>query len=414
MLYRPQPMQIRVKSMLPHVFHYFCDAVSLALEDRGQLMSISSATESPTPKYSHYDPITDQYLQCDQCPPGTYIKLDCTMEKNTECAPCPILHYSDQWNCNRECQFCSAVCKELQYVKQECNSTHNRLCECNEGHFLDLEFCLPHKKCPPGFGVEQSGTPESDTVCIQCPDGTFSSEMSSSEGCRSHTNCTKFGLKMAYKGNLEYDTLCQPEESSCEIDVTLCEEALFRFSGDLPDNWLTAIVQRLPTKMVALNQIELIKQKHDSHELAFQLFKLWKDHNQESEIGKHLSQEIQVCEKGVLKHIGRLNATVKQLATLMQSLPGKKIGKDVIENTVVVCTKPKQVLKLLSLWRNKNGGNTIALLKQIKTNRLPKMLRRRVKRLERFLSSSAMHRLYQKLLVEIFGSQTKPAKLDWK
>ncbi|OCT74980.1 hypothetical protein XELAEV_18033969mg [Xenopus laevis] len=376
------------------------------------LLHISLAKGNSVPqKYSHYDPRTSMYLQCDHCPPGTYVKQDCSTEKNTECAPCPSHHYNDRWNSNTECQFCNVVCKELQYVKQQCNSTHNRLYECAAGFYLDLEFCVPHKKCHPGYGVAQEGTPESDTVCRPCPEGTFSDSTSATARCQKHTDCKKLGIKVAYQGDSDHDTLCQPEGSFCEIDITLCQEAFFRF---VPNNWLTAIAQRPPSTMVSSQYIEGVQEKRDPQEHAFHLFKLWKDHNRESESGKHLFQDLQVCEKKVSKHIGRLNVTATQLRTLMKSLPGNKISKRELETTVKICRQPDQVLKLLNLWRNKNGGDTINLLKVIKTNRLQKMLRRTIKKLEQFLNSDEMYRLYQKLLLEIFGSQTQPAKVDFK
>lgn len=108
-------------------------------------------------KYPHYDPGTSRQLLCDQCPPGSYVKQHCTASSPTQCAPCPDQYYAEEWNSNDECQYCSAVCKELQYVKQECTPTQDRLCQCVEGRYLELEFCLKHTECPPGFGVAQPG-----------------------------------------------------------------------------------------------------------------------------------------------------------------------------------------------------------------------------------------------------------------
>ncbi|KAM4704925.1 tumor necrosis factor receptor superfamily member 11B [Rhinophrynus dorsalis] len=359
------------------------------------LVNMSFSSEDYAPKYSHYDPITSLHLLCDQCPPGTYVKQDCTEDENTKCAPCPFHHFTDRWSSNKECYFCSTVCKELQYVKQECNSTHHRVCECMEGHYLELEFCLPHTKCSPGFGVVQLGTPESDTVCERCSKGLFSNEASSTATCQKHTDCKKLGLKVAQKGNAEHDSECQPstEESTpyCEIDITLCEEALFRSTTDLP---ATLLVQRLPGTVITSQQMEWIKQKQDPQEQAFQIFKLWKNQNQD--LVRHLLKDIDLCEKGVLKHIGHLNMSMKHLTDLMQSLPGKKIGKEDIENIMKLCDRPRQILKLLSLWRIKNGKNTIKSLNLLKTKQLPKKLRRRMKKLEQFLNSVYEEKMEQK------------------
>ncbi|XP_053571909.1 tumor necrosis factor receptor superfamily member 11B [Bombina bombina] len=370
------------------------------------LFHVSIAQDSSA-LYSYYDPKAFQLLLCDKCPPGTYVKHDCTAEKKTECVPCPANHYTDIWNSNKECYYCSAVCKELQYVTQECNGTHSRACECIGGRYLELEFCLLHTACPPGFGVVKSGTPESDTACEKCSEGTFSNETSTKAVCQRHTDCKKLGLNVLEKGNAEHDTVCQhnTDESSpfCDIDVTLCEEALFWFSLDLPVNWFTVLMHSLVGKIITTDQIDWPK-SHNPQEQHFQLFKLWKQQTQDHTV-KNVIKGLQVCEKGVLKHVGHLNMTIDHLTALMESLPGKKIGKHHIERTARRCDESKQILKLLSLWRNKNGRDTVKNLKLLKSNKLPKILRRRLKKMVRFLHSGAMFKLYQKLLLEINGTQ---------
>lgn len=114
--------------------------------------------ETFPPKYLHYDPETSRQLMCDKCPPGTYLKQHCTARRNTMCAPCPDKYYTDTWHTSDECLYCNLVCKELQYVKRECNRTQNLVCACEEGRYLEVEFCLKHRSCPPGSGVLQAGT----------------------------------------------------------------------------------------------------------------------------------------------------------------------------------------------------------------------------------------------------------------
>ncbi|CAI9563688.1 unnamed protein product, partial [Staurois parvus] len=228
-----------------------------------------------SPKYFRYDRDTHNLLQCDQCPPGSFVKQDCTVEQRTECAPCPSNHYADQWNFDKECQFCSTVCKELQYVKQECNSTRNRHCECAAGHFLDVEFCISHTECPPGFGVLQQGTPESDTVCGECPKGMFSNVTSATAPCKKQTNCKNLRLKVAHKGSSTEDTVCAEESRFCETDISLCEEALFRLPKAAA-NWSDLLIQKLPPTALMLQQIEAIKQSYDPKDQPFYLFKLYK------------------------------------------------------------------------------------------------------------------------------------------
>ncbi|NXF86660.1 TR11B factor, partial [Eubucco bourcierii] len=391
-----------------------------------QLLDISvqwTIQDASPPKYTHYDPGTSRQLLCDQCPPGSYVKQHCTASSPTQCAPCPDQYYAEEWNSNDECQYCSTVCKELQFVKQECTSTQNRVCECVQGRYLELEFCLKHTECPPGFGVAQPGTPESDTVCKRCPEGFFSNETSSKAACLKHRNCSALGFKIALKGNAVHDNICQENTDAdfpqkCGIDVTLCEEALFRFAvpTQLTPNWLNTLADSLPGTKVSTENIERIKNRHTSQEQTFQLLKLWKQQNKEQDMGKKIIQELDLCENSVLKHIGHLNLTFEHLSTLMASLPGKKVGKEDIEHTMKLCQPAEQVLKLLSLWRIKNGdqdtikGLTYGL-KHLKTYHFPKRTIQSLKKVIKFLHRFAMYRLHQKHFSEMIGNHIKTAKV---
>ncbi|OXB82968.1 UNVERIFIED_CONTAM: hypothetical protein H355_009878 [Colinus virginianus] len=318
-----------------------CTLVLLDISVKWSIQDISP------PKYLHYDPGTSRQVMCNQCPPGSYVKQHCTAVSATVCAPCPDQYYAEDWNSNDECQYCSAVCKELQYVKQECTSTQDRVCECVEGRYLELEFCLKHTECPPGFGVAQPGTPESDTVCKRCPEGFFSNETSSKAVCQKHTNCSALGFKLALKGNAVRDNICQENTDTspqkCGIDIDLCENS-------------------------------------------------------------------------VLKHLGQPNLTFEHLNTLMASLPGKKVGKEDIERTMKLCQHAEQVLKLLNLWRIKNGDQDTIKglmygLKHLKTYHFPKRIIQSLKKVIKFLHRFTMYRLYQKLFLEMVGNQLKSVKV---
>ncbi|XP_033011672.1 tumor necrosis factor receptor superfamily member 11B [Lacerta agilis] len=379
--------------------------------------------EDLPPKYLHYDPATSRQILCDQCPPGTYVEQHCTASSKTECAPCPGQFYADEWNSNDECQYCNVVCKELQYEKVECSSTQNRVCECIEGRHLELEFCLKHTACPPGYGVAEQGTPESDTVCERCPEGYFSNETSSKEACQKHTNCSALGLKMVRKGDSTRDNVCQGEKSDksdqkCGIDVTLCEEAFFRFAvpTKLTPSWLNMLRDSLPGIKVNTETTERLKQRHSPQEQTFQLLKLWKEQNNGHTAVKNIKQGIDHCENSVSKHIGHLNITFEQLSILMENLPGKKVGKEEVDRILRLCKSSEQILKLLSLWRVKNRdqdtikGLTYGL-KHLKTYHFPKTTIQGLRKVVKFLHSLSMYKLYQKLFLEMLGNQIHLVKV---
>ncbi|XP_069477645.1 tumor necrosis factor receptor superfamily member 11B [Ambystoma mexicanum] len=374
--------------------------------------------EIPPPKYLHQDPETAIQLHCDQCPPGTYVLNHCTARRRTECAPCPAHYYSEHWHFGEECLYCGNVCKEMQYVKQDCNGTHSQVCECMNGWYLDLEFCLQHRKCPSGFGVLLPGTPERDTVCERCPHGFFSHASSATETCQRHTDCGKLGLTIVFKGNSTHDSICQHNaaehsSSKCDIDITLCEEALFRFAvpTDLSPNWLSILMQTLPGMKMHTETIEVINKRYDSHERMFQLLKLWKSQNKGQNVVRKIIKDIDICENAVINHIGLLNLTLDHLMRLKYALPGKKLRQDIVENIVDICPSSMQILKLLSLWRIHNGNaDTVQALRSLKLKHLPKELAQRLKKLVKFLNGIQMYRLYQKLFLEIVGNQMQSLK----
>ncbi|XP_016063255.1 PREDICTED: tumor necrosis factor receptor superfamily member 11B isoform X2 [Miniopterus natalensis] len=314
--------------------------------------------ETFPPKYLHFDPETSHQLMCDKCPPGTYLKQHCTARRKTACAPCPDSYYTDAWHTSDECLYCNAACKELQYVKQECNRTHNRVCECEDGRYLEVEFCSKHRSCPPGFGV-------------------------------------------------------------LKADVTLCEEAFFRFAvpTKVTPNWLSVLVDNLPGTRVNAESVERIERRHSSQEQAFQLLKLWKHQNKGQDTVKKIIQDIELCERSVRRHLGRANLTSQQLRSLMESLPGKKVAPEDIERTAKACASGEQVPKLLSLWRVQNGDQDtlqglVHALKRLKAPRFPQAAAQRLRKAVRFLHGFAMYRLYQKLFVEMLGNHVQSAKIS--
>lgn len=129
-----------------------------------------------------------------------------------------------------------------------------------------------------------------------------------------------------------------------------------------------------------------------------------------------LSIDIELCESSVLRHIGHPNLTFEHLNTLMASLPGKKVGKEDIERTMKLCQPTEQVLKLLNLWRIKNGDQDTIKglmygLKHLKTYHFPKTTIQSLKKVIKFLQRFTMYRLYQKLLLEMVGNQIKSVKV---
>ncbi|KFO85438.1 Tumor necrosis factor receptor superfamily member 6B, partial [Buceros rhinoceros silvestris] len=170
---------------------------------------------SAQPTYQWKDVVTREKLTCQQCPPGTFVAQHCTRDRQTVCAPCPDLHYTQYWNYLEKCRYCNVICGEKQVEVQQCNSTHNRVCQCQEGYYSEMEFCIKHSECPPGSGVKELGTPFKNTQCHPCPPGFFSSTASSTRPCQSHQDCKQQGKTTNVPGNRYHDTLC----TSCKLGM---------------------------------------------------------------------------------------------------------------------------------------------------------------------------------------------------
>ncbi|KAI1894202.1 hypothetical protein AGOR_G00113400 [Albula goreensis] len=176
------------------------------------LTEIADATTS-IPTYQIQDPVSGATLTCNRCPPGYHMRAHCSATQQTQCEPCKELHFTQYWNYLSKCLYCNNFCVgENEYVKHECSPLNNRVCECVEGYYRHQEFCSKHTTCPPGHGVEQKGTAHSDTVCMKCSPGSYSSNNSAVEHCLSHTDCASLGLQTVVKGTVWHDNVC----ASCE------------------------------------------------------------------------------------------------------------------------------------------------------------------------------------------------------
>ncbi|KFO77523.1 Tumor necrosis factor receptor superfamily member 6B, partial [Cuculus canorus] len=176
------------------------------------LLFLAELSFSSPPTYQWKDAVTNEKLTCQQCPPGTCVAQHCTRDRQTVCQPCPDLHYTQYWNYLEKCRYCNTICEEKQVEVQQCNSTHNRVCQCQEGYYSEMEFCIKHSECPPGYGVEKLGTPFENTKCRACPRGFFSSS-NSTKACQPHQDCQKQGKVTNVPGNQYHDTLC----TSCRL-----------------------------------------------------------------------------------------------------------------------------------------------------------------------------------------------------
>ncbi|KAG8505480.1 Tumor necrosis factor receptor superfamily member 14 [Galemys pyrenaicus] len=104
-------------------------------------------------------------------------------------------------------------------TRRGCQTTGDTQCGCAPGHVCveaagdSCMQCRPHATCSPGQRVRQRGSERQDTLCEDCPPGTFSPD-GTLEQCQPHVACSP-GQRVRQRaapclaGNERQDTLCE-------------------------------------------------------------------------------------------------------------------------------------------------------------------------------------------------------------
>ncbi|XP_045901608.1 tumor necrosis factor receptor superfamily member 11B-like [Micropterus dolomieu] len=376
------------------------------------------------PKYPYSDPVTSDRLMCDQCPPGTALKQHCTADTPTECQACPENHFAENWHWDDTCQYCTSVCKEKQLVKQQCNSTHDQLCECAPGFHLVVEFCIKHRTCPQGYGVTALGTPVSDTVCERCPAGHFSIGGSSTEPCQPHRNCSDFGLKTLRWGTSTSDSHCGSQDKTatlecsehhtlCHTDVTLCEEAVFQSLSSLRLSSvpLERLLESLPGRRVDHKSLEKLKKVCPPQQQVLQLLRLWREQNKDQDKLYGIIQGVNHCERKVSRCNSLKNLTLDDLLKVTNSLPGVKVQEEHVRAVVSTCLPRQYIWQLLHLWKTANYDLDLAKglshsLRVIRSQGAPRYLSKGLRKINRIMGTTSAHKMYEKMFVSMLQDES--------
>ncbi|XP_016064292.1 PREDICTED: tumor necrosis factor receptor superfamily member 14, partial [Miniopterus natalensis] len=151
---------------------------------------------------------------CPKCLPGYRVQEDCGEFKDTLCAPCTRGTYTAHLNHLDECLPCHVCDPGMgQVTRQKCYSWRNTVCGCDQGHFCVQEDgdscaeCRPHSACSSGQRVKETGTEWQDTVCEDCPPGTFSTGGTQAV-CQPWTKCCAPLQREAKPGTNSTDVTC--------------------------------------------------------------------------------------------------------------------------------------------------------------------------------------------------------------
>ncbi|XP_057212642.1 tumor necrosis factor receptor superfamily member 14 isoform X2 [Triplophysa rosa] len=144
---------------------------------------------------------------CPMCDPGQRVLQHCDEFTSITCVSCSEITYTDSSNGLTECLPC-AVCDSSNglRVKRACTVISDTVCEPLPGHYcieFKRKYCSKarkHSPCSSGQYINQTGTGFQDTVCAECPAGSYSNGTL----CKLHTNCESLG-KITVKPGTETD-----------------------------------------------------------------------------------------------------------------------------------------------------------------------------------------------------------------
>lgn len=150
---------------------------------------------------------------CPFCAPGHHVLKHCDRISGTQCRVCTGSTYTDVPNGLTACLTCT-VCDEDNGlgVKQKCSYTSDELCEpmtgyyCIETHGESCRKAREHSTCLPGQYIYRNGTTLMDTVCIDCPEETYSDGLLMR--CKPHTSCESLGEITIKQGTQSSDAEC--------------------------------------------------------------------------------------------------------------------------------------------------------------------------------------------------------------
>lgn len=148
---------------------------------------------------------------CKKCGPGKRMLVDDNCE-DPRCQDCQIGEYQSGYTIKTKCERQPSCDSNLHLKPQEDKPPITRLnkCVCEPGYYCTLDddcsTCMKHSVCRPGQRVAKKGSPDSDTVCEACKNGTFSTH-NSADTCMEWTKCD-YGYDQNTPGSLTSDRSC--------------------------------------------------------------------------------------------------------------------------------------------------------------------------------------------------------------
>ncbi|RVE71201.1 hypothetical protein OJAV_G00072230 [Oryzias javanicus] len=131
---------------------------------------------------------------CPMCQKGLHVSRECTEDLGTKCQPCPEGTFTDKPNGLNSCSSCSLCAGHGLFTRQNCTPTSDTLCGVLDGYFCltpensGCSWAQKHSRCDPGQKTKHPGSSTADTVCEDCPPGSFSVD---GLNCTQWTECSE-------------------------------------------------------------------------------------------------------------------------------------------------------------------------------------------------------------------------------
>ncbi|KAG5854795.1 hypothetical protein ANANG_G00041540 [Anguilla anguilla] len=158
---------------------------------------------------------------CRQCQPGEGVVEKCGATQ-TVCAQCRDSEtFSDIYSHTESCQPCTQ-CIGMLRMQTPCTDSNDAICMCDYGYFMNRATgsCEECTLCPEGEGMVVRCEHDRDTICEDCPEGTYSDQESSLDPCLPCGTC---------EDSLEIEL-----QQCNSISDTVCKELNPRFASVSP------------------------------------------------------------------------------------------------------------------------------------------------------------------------------------
>ncbi|VDI48839.1 nerve growth factor receptor (TNFR superfamily member 16) [Mytilus galloprovincialis] len=146
---------------------------------------------------------------CNKCPPGQGLSQDCSHGNDTQCGSCVQGQtFSPEFWHTEKCQNCSE-CKKDSHVKTPCTIVEDTICECNVDFYFHTvaKECSLCNFCPIGYGAIIPCNRLQNSICLKCPNGTYSDVKSATLPCKRCTKCSS--------GQAEFKPCSDTENTIC-------------------------------------------------------------------------------------------------------------------------------------------------------------------------------------------------------